>query len=56
VVTREHASVGEHAADLLRIQRVAAGALEQRGLGFCRQHGVVEQRGDQAGGVGIREG
>ena len=45
------APVGKQARELLRIEWVAARALEQRPLRLRRQHRPLEQDGDQAGGL-----
>jgi hypothetical protein len=45
--------LGEHAADLLGVQRVAAGPLEQTALQLGRQHRLSEQGGYQPRGVGL---
>jgi hypothetical protein len=51
-LTLDRAPLGEHAADLLRVQRIPPCPLQQRRLGGRRQHRLAEQAGQQAGGVG----
>jgi hypothetical protein len=51
----EPAAVGEQAHELLRVERVAACALEESLLRLRRQHRPLEQRSNQAGRLLIRE-
>ena len=43
--------LGQHARELLCVQRIAAGAGEQRLLLFRRKHVPLEQLADQPGGL-----
>jgi hypothetical protein len=56
VVALQQALVVQHAADLLGVQRVAADAAQQGGVGPVASDGPAEQGRDQAGGVGVRQG
>ena len=51
----EQLAVAQHAHELLRVQRVPAGALEQQLLRLRRQHRLLQQRRHELGGVGVRK-
>ena len=54
-VALQQAPVVEHAADLLGVERVAADAPQQGGVGLVLVDGPPEQGGEQAGGVVVRQ-
>jgi hypothetical protein len=54
-VALQQAAVVEHAADLLGVERVAADAGQEGGVGLVLVDGPAEHGGDQAGGVGVRQ-
>ena len=55
-LAHEQLAVLEHAHELLRIERVAAGALQDERLHLRRQQRLVEQDGDEPGRLGLGKG
>ena len=47
--------LGEHSRELFGVERVAAGMVDQRRLNVGREHGALEQRVDELGGLVVRE-
>ena len=50
------AELEEEPRVLLRVQRVAARPVEERGLRLRRQHSGIEESGDEAGRLVLRQG